>query len=256
MLEKDLELDPGYAIAYSNLGVNYYVGWVFSYDRNPDALEQSLRLGLHAAALDDSLAPAHSLLAQVYIAREQYERALSEVQRCIVLDPNADNCYAVLGHVLAIQGSPSEAVATMEKARRLNPHRFDYLWVEGWAYTFLGQWDKAINVLKVFLSRTPDSPWPHAWLAMDYYGLGDLDVAHAEAMRAQRVNELSPAADGYAAVAVAYNGEGNLAEGLAVAEKGIQLYPGKRGIFYQLVSAYTALGRWEESVRALREGQD
>ncbi len=77
MLEKDLELDPGYAIAYSNLGVNYYVGWVFSYDRNPDALEQSLRLGLHAAALDDSLAPAHSLLAQVYIAREQYERALS-----------------------------------------------------------------------------------------------------------------------------------------------------------------------------------
>jgi len=87
---------------------------------------------------------------------------------------------------------------------------------------------------------------------MDYYGLGDLDTAHAEAMRAERLNELTPTADGYAAVACAYNGEGNLVEGLATAERGIRLYPKKRGIFYQLVSAYTSLGRWEESVHALK----
>jgi TolB-like protein/DNA-binding winged helix-turn-helix (wHTH) protein/predicted Zn-dependent protease len=254
MLEKAIELDPRYSLAHAFLGLNYYLASALSFDRDPDTLERSLYLARQAVALDDSLAFAHSVLAQTYVAKEQYEQALTEAQRCIALDPNAAFGYSVLGVVLAIQGSPSEAIAAIEKAMRLDPRNsVNYLWVEGWAYTFLGRWDRAVAALKIYLGRSPDSsPWPHAWLAVDYYSLGDLETARAEAMKAERLNALTPTSDGYAAVACAYNGQGKLAEGLAAAEKGIRLYPKKRGIFYQLVSAYTSLGRWEESVRALK----
>ncbi len=254
MLEKAIELDPKYSLAYALLGSNYYLGWALSFNRDPDTLDRSLRLARQAAALDDSLAVAHSVLAQTYLAKEQYEEALIEVQRCIALDPNAAFGYSVLGAVLAIQGSPSEAIAAVEKAKRLNPRNgFDYIWVEGWAYTFLGQWEKAIAALNLYLGWVPDSsPWPHAWLAVDYYSLGDLDAARAETMKAERLNALTPSADGYSAVACAFNGQGKPAEGLAAAEKGMRLYPKKRGILFQRFCAYTLLGRWEESVRALK----
>ncbi len=253
MLEKALELDPRYSLAYALLGLNYYLGSALSFNQHPDDLEQSLYLARQAAALDDSLAVAHGVLGQTYLAKEQYEQALTEAQRCITLDPNTALCYSALGAVLAIQGSPSEAIAAIEKAMRLDPRNsVNYLWVEGWAYTFLGRWDKAIAALNVYLGAVPDSPWPHAWLASDYYSLGDMDAARAEAATAERLVALAPSADGYAAVAYAFNFQGKPAEGLAAAEKGIRLYPNKRGILFQLVFAYTALGRWEESVRALK----
>ncbi|HKF54515.1 MAG TPA: winged helix-turn-helix domain-containing protein [Blastocatellia bacterium] len=144
MLEKAIELDPRYSVAYAHLGLNYWLASALSFNRDPDTLERALRFARQATALDDSLAVAHSVLAQVYEAKEQYEQALAEVQRCIALDPNTAFGYSVLGELLAIQSSPSEAIAAIEKAKRLNPRRLDYLWVEGWAYTFLARWDKAI----------------------------------------------------------------------------------------------------------------
>ncbi|HEV3110479.1 MAG TPA: winged helix-turn-helix domain-containing protein [Candidatus Binataceae bacterium] len=255
MLEKAIELDPRYSLAYALLGLDYYLGSALSFNRDPDALERALHLARQALALDDSLAIAHSVMAQTYMAKEQYEQALAEVQGCIRLDPNAAFGYAVLGAVLAIQGSPSEAIAAIEKAQRLNPRNaVDYLWVEGWAYTFLGRWDKAIVALKTYLGRFPDSPspWPHAWLAVDYYSLGDRDTARTETAKAQRRNAGTPSADGYSAVAYAFNAQGKLAEGLAAAEKGMRAYPKKRGILFQRASAFTSLGRWEDSIGALK----
>jgi adenylate cyclase len=151
MLEKAIELDPKYSLAYAFLGLNYYLGSALSFDPDPDALQRSLQLARRAAALDDDLAVAHSVLAQTYLAKEQYEQALTEVRRCLDLDPNGAFGYSVLGAVLAVQGSPSQAIAAVEKAKRLNPRSgFDYLWVEGWAYTFLGAWDRACRAQNLF----------------------------------------------------------------------------------------------------------
>jgi adenylate cyclase len=252
-LENAIELDPAYSLAYALLGLNYWLGSVLSFDRDPDALERSLTLARQAITLDDSLALAHSVLAQTYLSKEQYEQALTEAQRCIALDANAAFGYSVLGAVLAVQGSPPEAIAAIEKAKRLDPRNAaDYLWVEGWAYTFLGRWDKAIAALNLFLSRVPSVVWPHAWLAADYYSLGDQGATRVETVKAERLLGLAPSADGYVAVAYAFNAQGKLAQGLAAAEKGMRLYPKKRGILFQRVFAYTSLGRWEESLSALK----
>jgi len=251
--DKAIELDPKYAVAYALLSSNYFLGSAVFFDPDPDALERSLHLARQAIALDDSLAVAHSVLAQTCLVKEQYEQSLTEAQRCVALDPNGAYCFEVLGAVLAVQGSPSEAIAAIENAKRLNPRNSsNYLWVEGWAYTFLGRSDRAIAALKIYLARVPDSPWPHAWLAVDYYSLGDQDAARAETTKAERLVALTPSSNGYSALAYALNSQGKLAEALAVAEKGMLLYPKKRGILLQRASAYTSLGRWEESVRALK----
>ncbi len=253
MLEKALALDPAYALAYAFLGLNYYLGSALGFDRDPDALERSLYQARQAAALDDSLALAHSVLAQTYLAKDQYEQALAEVRRCIALDRNAAFGYSVLAAVLAVQGSPPEAIAAIQRAMRLDPvNSVNYLWVEGWADTFLGRWDKAIAALNLYLSRSPDSPWPHAWLAIDYYSTNDQDAAQAETAKVQQLVAAAPSADGYSALGCAFNGQAKHAEGLAATEKGMRLYPHKRGILFQRACAYTSLGRWEQSLRALR----
>jgi TolB-like protein/DNA-binding winged helix-turn-helix (wHTH) protein/predicted Zn-dependent protease len=260
MLEKAIALDPAYSLAYAFLSLNYSVGFSLSLNPDPDALERALSLARRAVALDDSLSVAHGALAFTYLTKEQYEQALAEAQRGIALDANDAFDYSVLGHIFVMRGSPTEAIAATEKAKLLNPRNAsDYLWIEGWAYTFLGQWDKAIAALNAY-SRHPDFPFAHAWMAAEYYSLGDQDAARAEAARAEQLNRLAPSPDGYAAVAYAFNAQGKLAQGLAAAEQGMRLYPNKRGplwprvrgLQFQWVSAYTSLGRWEESLSALK----
>ena len=252
MLEKAIELDSKYALAFALLGSNYHLGWALSFSPDPDALDRGLQLAQRAAALDDSLAVAHSVLAQIYLAKKQEEQALTEAQRCITLDPNAAFGYSVLGAVRAIQGTPPEAIATIEKAMRLDPRNaINYLWVEGWAYTFLAQWNDAIAALKVYLERFPNLAWPHAWLAIAYSGQGDDDAARAETNKVERLIALKPSADGYSALASEFYARGMPSEGLAAAENGIRLDAHDRGLLFQRASAYTSLGRWDESLSAL-----
>jgi tetratricopeptide (TPR) repeat protein len=254
MLEKAIELDSQYALAYALLGSNYYVGWALLFNPAPNDLTRATQMAQQASSLDDSLAVAHSVLAQTYIAKKQYEEALTEAQRSIALDPNDAFGYSVLAAALVIQGTPAGAIAAMEKAMRLDPRNsFNYLWVEGWAYTFLGRWDKAIAALNIYLGRFPDpSPWPHAWLAADYSNLGDDDAAREETAKVERLIALNPSADGYSALASEFYARGMPAEGLVAAEKGMRLDANDRGILFQRAYAYTSLGRWEESLRALK----
>jgi tetratricopeptide (TPR) repeat protein len=235
------------------LGLNYYLGSALSFDPDPDALERALHLARQATVLDESQAFAHSVLAQTYLAKKQNEEALTEAKRCIALDPNAAFGYSVLGAALANQGTPAGAIAAIEKAMRLDPRNsVNYLWVEGWAYTFLGQWDKAIAALNVYLDRSPDTQWPHAWLAADYSSLGDDDAARAETAKVERLIALKPSADGYSALASEFYARGMPAEGLVAAEKGMRLDAHDHGILFQRAAAYTSLGRWDESLRALK----
>jgi adenylate cyclase len=93
MFEKAIALDPKYARAYWALGVNYFLGWAHLLSSDPNGLERALRLAQQAIALDDSLAPAHGLLAGIYVHNGQYDQAVTEAERSIALNPNSPIGY-------------------------------------------------------------------------------------------------------------------------------------------------------------------
>jgi adenylate cyclase len=43
-LEKAIELDPGYADAYSWLGLSYFIGYIVEWDKGPGALDRAAGL--------------------------------------------------------------------------------------------------------------------------------------------------------------------------------------------------------------------
>jgi tetratricopeptide (TPR) repeat protein len=211
-------------------------------------------MGQQAISLDDSLATAHSALAQTYTVKAQYGLALAEAQRSIALDPNSATGYQGLADVLNNQGRSTDALAAVETAMRLDPRNSDnYLYEEGWAYFQLGRWREAIFSLKRCLARFPDHLWAHAYLA-DIYSLQDNeDGARAETAEIQRAIALSPnSAIRYLGLAQALDNQGRPAEGLIAVDKAMHLDP--RSDFYSGIqgSTYTLLGRRNEAIIALK----
>jgi adenylate cyclase len=194
MLEKAIQLDPKYALAYSFLGLTYWAGWAALYD--PDGLEQGLHVEQQALALDDSLSLTHISLAEIYVFKGQYDQAVSEAERGVSLNPNAALGYFVLASVMNNMAKPAEALAAAERAMRLDPdYRDKYGLQEGIADTQLGRYQASVAVLKRYVLAVPNNIWGHLDLVDDYVELGRGDDARAELTEALRINpQLSLAA--------------------------------------------------------------
>jgi adenylate cyclase len=169
MWEKAIALDPQYAEAYAWLGLTYWAEWGFRWSAAPETLKRALALAQQAAALDDSLPAAHSIMSNVYTSEQQYDQAITEGERAIALDPNYAESYAVQANVLNFAGRPEDALKLMEQAMRLNPRCPPwYLFHVGWAYQMTGRYAEAIATQKEVISQNPNFFYAHLLLAGSY----------------------------------------------------------------------------------------
>lgn len=189
MFEKAIELDPDYALAYVGLG-NYYrrlveYGWT---EFPSQALQRSEELALKALDLDESEAEAYTLLGNVHIYAQRYDRAISQLDRAIALNPNDAFSYRMRGQVLLWSGRIEEAIQSLETSRRFDPNMQTGLpMFLGIAYYLRGQYDKAVDVLEEGLSRRPDWAGNHILLAAVYAETGRTEDARREAQEVMRL---------------------------------------------------------------------
>ena len=118
----------------------------------------------------------------------------AEVERIVASNPNTMG-YAALADVLNNQQRPTEALAAVDQAVRLDPGNADinYLFQQAEGYTLLKHAKEAIPVWKRYLSIFPDNCWAHALLAVDYVEAGDDDAARAEVRQVLKRNrQLTP----------------------------------------------------------------
>jgi TolB-like protein/class 3 adenylate cyclase len=151
LLEKAIELDPNYAAAYASLGFTYwlevrYPAWAggpYEIRRARDLAEKAIRL--------DGPPQAYRLLAQIYLfspwqEMRDYDKALAAARTALSLNPNDADSLADLAEVLVFYGEPDEALALLEKARRLNPNFPDwYHRVEGYGYLLKRRYVRAVE---------------------------------------------------------------------------------------------------------------
>jgi TolB-like protein len=193
MFEKAIEIDPGYALAYSCLGRSIWIGWTLGWNQDPALLDRSGELAKKAIALDESHPFGHSLLGDVYLWKKQHERAIAELEQAITLNPNDADGLSTLGGVLSWAGRERETIALVEKAMRLNPvYPVWYVWNLGHAFFMMGQYEEAIMQLKRALIRTPNYPPAHAYLTLSYIELGREEEARAEAKAFKRLSPETP----------------------------------------------------------------
>jgi len=252
MFDHAIELDSKYADTYASLADNYLDGWSFALNPDRTGSDQARHLAQQAIMLDDSRPLAHFVLADIDVQEGQLDHALTEAQRVIALDPNSALGYSSLAEVLNTKGKADEALAAIEKAMRLDPRSTTgyYLFEQGEVYSQLERWEEGITALK----RAPDWIWCHAWLAIDYFNLGDHDAARAETAQVEKAVALSPdSAAAYWALALTLSGQGRPVEALAAAEKAVGLgYSQDPRLFLTWGTLYNELGRAGESAVDLK----
>jgi adenylate cyclase len=189
LLQKAVQLDPGYADAYATLGVMNFLDWVWQWSKDPEALDHSFELERKAIALDDSQPVAHAMLGRLLPYKGQYDQAIAECQRSLAIAPDLAYDYVWIAETLTLAGKPAEAIGIAEKAMRLDPKRSDfYLSQLGLAYYLMGRDKEAIPFYQQHLRAFPNNVGARLGLAATYAELGRQAAAQNEAAAVMRLS--------------------------------------------------------------------
>ena len=174
-----IELDPNYAQAYAGLGFAYTLDYQNRWSNDPDG---SLPLAKHYAeqAIEKNpKEPAARVVAAMVASRERdLDRATSEAQMALSLNPNYALAYNVLGGIRSYSGQPLEAIPLLERAMRLDPaHSEQYLHFLGMAYLLAGKYETAVTLFRERIVLVPRTDFSRAPLASALGHLGEVDEA-------------------------------------------------------------------------------
>jgi adenylate cyclase len=174
---------------YTELAINYMQQWGAQLNQDPQTLAQALEAARHGVALNDSFWITHAALGSVYLWQKQYEQAIAEMKRAIVLYPNQAVCHAILAEVLSRMGRDDEALRAAKQALHLKSIIADlHLYPVGVTYTLAGRYMEAVAPLQQFLTHYPNILSAHLTLATVYSELGKEAEARAEAAEVLRLN--------------------------------------------------------------------
>jgi adenylate cyclase len=133
-------------------------------------------------ALDGSSPLVYFATGLVELFSEEHEKSVIAIEKALALDNNYADAYALLGWALTFAGRPEAALEPMKKAMRLSPHQpLAYLSILGMAYFSLGRYEMAVNLFKKALARNPTAQNARMWLAATYAKLGRIEDAEWEA---------------------------------------------------------------------------
>jgi adenylate cyclase len=190
LAEEAIALDSDFPWPYLYVSASHIIDSMFGWSESP---KQSLKLAEEmvqkALALDDSLGEGHAFLGRIHLTKRQYNQAISEGERAIVLAPNSDFVHAALAFTLHRVGRQEEAIGLYKKAIRLNPHAPNwYFWGLAGCYRMMGQYEEAVREHKKNLQQHPERISDHIALAATYTLMGREEEARAEAEEVLRLH--------------------------------------------------------------------
>jgi tetratricopeptide (TPR) repeat protein len=174
-------------------------GWAFSFQGNLVEAERSIRRALE---LDPNSALAHAYYAELLINQvsEDYgllDKAISESNLGLQLDPNLLETHRARGLVLMNTGNAEEAVLEFEKAISLNKNIADLHLYLGLAYKALERYDLAQESLLLAYSLNPKDTVALIELSRAYFADGRYAQAAQYAEEAVKNDPANPHRHGY-----------------------------------------------------------
>ncbi len=175
--------DASYAPPYAGLANSYLLlaGWLLM--RPTEAYPKAKAAALHALELDETLAEAHTALAE---AEHEYEwkwaDAEREFRRAIELDPNSAIAHKSYAEFLMHGARSAEATGEMERARELDPLSLIVNTLVGFAYHNARQYNRAIEEYEKVIQLDPQFAPAHYFLGGALTNIGQYDegIAHLQ----------------------------------------------------------------------------
>jgi tetratricopeptide (TPR) repeat protein len=188
LLQKAIELDPKFAMAYARIGYAYAV---------TDFLPEKGRPYLEKAfQLSDRLSEKDKLYITAWyaIARGDYPNAVKMFRQIISQYPFEPEAYWRLGRLLRGEELVEDAIQVIRQGLIIDPEAKDLYNGLGVALLSIGRYDEAIAAHQHYAALAPDEPNAYDSLGMSYQQSGRYVEATAAYQRALALNsEFEPA---------------------------------------------------------------
>ena len=182
LYHRAIELDPNFALAYAQLARAHSRIYWFRFDRSEAQVALTEQAAEKALELDPDLPETHLGMGEYYYhCHRDYDRALAQfdIARKSRLDDGEP--LSMICFVQRQQGKYAEALASIEKAIKLNPRSNTFASEAGTTCLFLQKYRKAEDYYKLAISLAPDMPMHYYFLAQLYLiWKGSIEKARAE----------------------------------------------------------------------------
>lgn len=219
-----------------------------------------------ALARDDSFALAHAALAETYMRRglawwggiEVADRALPHAERALALEPDLLEGHLARAMIYRLRGEYEPLLTAIEKVLALDPNHGEALEWSGWSYLGIGQPEKALPILERLNAIHPQRYMGASFLGACYELLGrkddaqrTYDLARESCVDILRVHPEHVHCRAILGTLLAQHGDE--AQGIAQAERAVEISPGDGRVRYNLACVYARVGRVDDSIAQLKE---
>jgi len=243
--EQAISLDPGYAPAYTALGMYYGQLPEFTTKRARDVVSQVRDLASKALQLDSHLPGAHTDLAIAYFMAYDWPAAEGEFRKALQLGPGDAMAHSWYSSYLKATGRLDEALAESRTAQALEPVSAKMQNRTAHALYLLRRYDEAIEQYKAALALDPQYSSAHMGLGVVFTQQGKYQQALDELRLAEVGLRKSPGRQ--SDLANAYCAMGKTSEASAIlrtflAQASVGSFPGK-----PIATIYLGLGQTDQA---------
>jgi serine/threonine-protein kinase len=190
--QRAIDVDPGYALAYSGLADAYfYRGYAFGALAPRDAMPKAKEAALQALALDPQLGEADTSLAMIlYFFDWRFAEAEASITRALALSPN----YPTAHHFKAVYlwtryQRAEEAMAEVRRALELDPLSVPLNNLAGLISSGAHRAQETAKVGRTLIELDPDYSAGHRYLADAYEQEGRREDALAEYLKGEALDK-------------------------------------------------------------------
>jgi adenylate cyclase len=156
LLERAIELDPGYARAHALLATSHAAAWINPLNaeyQSPETLQRAFELSQSAVKLEPTLPLAYQSLASNLLLRREPDACLAAWDKALALNPNfCDWRYA---HSLVLLGQPEQGRTEIRRYMRMDPFYSPMsLMIEGLSYLVQRRFAEALPPFRELVMRT------------------------------------------------------------------------------------------------------
>jgi TolB-like protein/Tfp pilus assembly protein PilF len=243
--------DPNYALAYVGLADSYVLMPFYGAGMPQDCYPKAKAAAEKALQLDDTLAEAHTSLAQVFCYYDlDFVRAAREYQRAIELNPNYPTAHQWYGSsALTALGRFDEAIPEVKRAIALDPLSLVINADLGNSYYRARRYDEAIKQLRKTVDLDPGFYYAHWNLGSALAASGDLAGAIEEYEKARSLND-DPSMLGL--LGNAYAAAGKKAEAIKIRDELEAISKQRYVSDYSFAIVNLGLGYRDEALRRLQ----
>ncbi len=250
-----MEKDPNYALAYAGLGDSYVLLAEYSLVPAKEAFPKAREAVTRALQLDDTLAEAHTALADVKTDYDwDWPGAEREFRRAIELNPGYATAHQWYGELLSEVGRHEEALAEIKRAQELDPLSLIINTVVGSILSRAGQPELAIGQLRKTLEIDPNFARAHFTLGNAYVRKRMFAEAIVEFQSARTLSRSGT--DYIGALGHAYARAGKTAEARKVIDELKEQSKRRYVSWYNIAYVYAGLDEKDQAFACLQKAYE